>query len=293
MKKILIISFAALLTAAMLSYTTKNKLSDVTSTESYIACYVTNSTNDIQADALKPGFAALHPNPNPFVLEDAKGEMISFEASDGLAAGGYLIKSKKKSNKWLFVIQEWWGLNDYIKKEADVFADELENVNVLAIDMYDGKVATTRDSAMKYMSGAKADRLVNIVNAAIAYAGKKANIYTVGWCFGGAWSLQASILAGKQAKGCIMYYGRPENNIEKLNNLQCDVIGFFGTQDKGIPMKVVDDFEKNMNNLGKKITLFTYEAGHGFANPSNPVYNKEASEDAHKKAISFLQERIK
>ena len=292
MKKILLLFVVAFIAAALLSYTKKSNIDNVLSTESYIACYAVDSKNDIQKDALKPGFASLHPNPTPFVLEDAKGEMISFSTKDGLNAGAYFIKSKKKSNKWLFVIQEWWGLNDNIKREADAFAAELESVNVLAIDMYDGKIATTRDSAMKYMSGAKTDRLVTIVNAAIAYAGGKANIYTVGWCFGGAWSLQSSLLAGKQAKGCIMYYGRPENNTEKLNTLNCDVIGFFGTKDKGIPMTVVDEFETNMNTLGKKITLHKYDAGHGFANPSNPVFNKEATDDAHAKAIAFLKERM-
>lgn len=292
MKKIILLSLVAFITAGLLSYKNKSNLNDVLSSESYIACYTTDSRNEIQADALKPGFAALHPNPTPFTLQDAKGEMINFSAADGTTASAYYIKSKKKSNKWLFVIQEWWGLNDNIKREADEFSNELENVNILAIDMYDGKVATTRDSAMKYMSGAKTERLTTIVNAAIAYAGQKAKIYTVGWCFGGAWSLQASLLAGKQANGCIMYYGRPENKVEKLSTLQCDVIGFFGTQDKGIPMNLVDEFEKNLTTLGKKITIHKYDAGHGFANPSNPVFNKQATEDAHAKAITFLKERM-
>ena len=66
-------------------------------------------------------------------MENAKGENIKFEAADGFNAKGYFIKSKKKSNKWLFVIQEWWGLNDYIKKEADKFYGDLDNVNILAI----------------------------------------------------------------------------------------------------------------------------------------------------------------
>jgi carboxymethylenebutenolidase len=292
MKKLFILSIAAFITAGLFSYKNKSNLNDVLSTESYIACYATDSRNDIQADALKPGFAALHPNPTPFILNDAKGETVNFTTTDGTNASGYLIKSKKKSNKWLFVIQEWWGLNDNIKREADEFSSELDNVNVLAIDMYDGKVATTRDSAMKYMSAAKTERLATIVNGAIAFAGKKAKIYTVGWCFGGAWSLQASLLAGKQASGCIMYYGRPENKVEKLSTLQCDVIGFFGTQDKGIPMSLVDEFEKNMLSLGKKITIHKYDAGHGFANPSNPVFNKDATSDARSKALAFLKERM-
>ena len=32
------------------------------------------------------------------------------------------------------------------------------------------------------------------------YAGRKAKIASVGWCFGGGWSLQTAILAEKRAK---------------------------------------------------------------------------------------------
>ena len=187
------------------------------------------------------------------------------------------------------VIQEFWGLNDYIKKESDVFYDELGDVNVLALDMYDGKATANRDSAALLMRNSKPERLENIIKAAIEYAGSNAKIYTVGWCFGGGWSLQATILAGKQASGCVMYYGRPETNMEKLKSIHCDVIGFFGNKDQGIKPEMVNTFEKNMKEAGKNISVYRYDAGHGFANPSNPIYNKEATEDAHAKAIAFLK----
>jgi len=292
MKKLLLIAVAAFATASLFSYTFKKDTPKPLTPECYVSCFNIETREMIQLDALKPGFAMLHPKPLNYKLEDAKGISIQFPTGDGLNAGGYFIKSKKKSNKWLFVIQEWWGLNDHIKREADKYYADLDNVNVLAIDMYDGKIATTPDSAMTFMSGAKKERLETIVNAAIAYAGKKANIYTVGWCFGGGWSLQSTILAGNQAKGCVMYYGRPEKDIERLKTINCDVIGFFGNQDKGISQEVVNTFEANMKTAGKKISLYRYEAGHGFANPSNPSFNKEYTEDAYSKAIAFLKERM-
>jgi carboxymethylenebutenolidase len=89
-----------------------------------------------------------------------------------------------------------------------------------------------------------------------------------------------------------MYYGRPEKDIERLKTINCDVIGFFGTKDRGIPTETVDAFEKNMKEVGKNITINKYEAGHGFANPSNPVYDKAATEDTHAKAIAFLKARM-
>lgn len=282
----------ALATAFLLSNTFKKEAPKPLTPECYMSCFNKETREMIALDALKPGFKELHPNPKNFTLSDAKGSMIEFKAADETTCKAYFIKSKKKSTKWLFVIQEWWGLNDYIKLEADKYSNDLDNVNILAIDMYDGKVATTRDSAMAYMSNAKKERLETIINAAIQYAGNKADIYTVGWCFGGGWSLQATILAGKQAKGCVMYYGRPENDIERLKKINCDVIAFFGNQDKAISKEIVDKFENDMKSAGKSISLHRYEAGHGFANPSNPSYNKEYTAEAHSKAISFLKERM-
>lgn len=281
--------FTAFCTAFLLSSTMKKEPKPLTP-ECYISCFTANSKDLIQTDALKPGFAKLHDNPIAFTLENPLGNMINFACQDGSSANGYFIKAKKKTNNWIIVIQEWWGLNDNIKKEADAFATDLENMNVLAIDMYDGKIATSRDSAMKYMSTAKTPRLEAIIKGAIEFAGKKAKVFTVGWCFGGGWSLQASILAGNQAKGCIMYYGRPEKDTVKLQTLACPVIGFFGTQDKGIPENTINEFENKMKGLNKNININWYNAGHGFANPSNSSFNKEAKEDAYAKAIAFIKE---
>ena len=44
-----------------------------------------------------------------------------------------------------------------------------------------------------------------------------------------------------------------------------------------------------MQAAGKKLETHRYEAGHGFANPSNPSYNAEAAADAYQKAIAFLK----
>jgi len=292
MKKLLLLTVAAFLTAALLSYTLKTPQPQPLTPACYISCFTAVSKDLIQQDAKQPGFAALHPTPAYFKLENPQGKTIQFPVPKGDNAQGYFIPSKTKSDKWLLVIQEWWGLNDYIKKEAETLHSELDNVNVLALDMYDGKIATVTDSAMKYMSGASTDRLENIIKGGINYAGSKAKIYTIGWCFGGGWSLQASLLAGKQAAGCVMYYGRPENNVERLKTLNTDVIAFFGNKDKGIKPEAVDAFEKNMQAAGKKITIYRYDAGHGFANPSNPVYDKAATKDSHEKTIAFLKSHM-
>ena len=290
MKKLLLLSAAAFSVALLLSNTFKRPAPAVMSKECYISCYNLSTPEAMRAEMSTAAFGQLHDNPLAFTLQNPIGEMISFDAEGGKAQG-YLIKSKKKSSKWLLVIQEWWGLNDYIKREAETYYKDLGDVNVLALDMYDGKVATNRDSAAKYVQSADPKRLESIVKGGIQYAGSKAKIYTVGWCFGGGWSLQASILAGKQGAGCVMFYGRPENNQDKLKQLNCDVIGFFGNKDKSPSPEVVDQFIADMKAAGKNLEVNRYDAGHGFANPSNPGFDKAATADAYGKAIAFLKAR--
>lgn len=292
MKKILFLCLAAFIAAGLLSYTLRSR-SVALSPECYISCFESEMFAAFQREAGNSAFKSWHISPRPFVYANQKGSMIRFATPDGQEGSGYFIPAKKKSNKYLLVIQEWWGLNDYIKQESDWYWDELDKeANVIALDMYDGKTASTPDSASKLVRSVNNDRLVNIIKGAIAHAGTNADIYTVGWCFGGAWSLQASIIAGKQGKGGIMFYGRPETNIERLKLLNADIIGFFGNKDRSPSPEMVDAFEKNMKEAGKNLTVHRYDAGHGFANPSNPAFNKEATEDARKKAIEFLQKRL-
>ena len=254
-----------------------------------IECLNMETQQAYKLEASTPAFASLHITPKMVDPSELVGTMISFDAADGNKANAYFIPAKKKSNKWLIVIQEWWGLNNQIKMEADQYFKDLGDMNVIAVDMYDGKVAATPDSAMKLMRGADMNRMTAIVQGAIKHAGAKASIYSVGWCFGGMWSLQTAILAGPQAKGSVMYYGRPETNMEKLKSIQCDIIGFFGNKDQSPSPAMVNAFEQNMKDAGKNLSVNRYDAGHGFANPSNPSFNAAAKEDAYAKSIAFLK----
>jgi carboxymethylenebutenolidase len=289
MKKAIYVLLSVLLTASLISWNwTKTQHTTVDKAE-VIECLNMETQQAYQLEAGTPAFAAMHPSPMIANPENLLGKMMSFDAADGKPANAYFIAAKKKSNKYLIVIQEWWGLNDNVKMESDKYYSDLGDVNVIAVDMYDGKVAATPDSAMKLMRGADMGRMTAIMQGAIKYAGSKASIYSVGWCFGGMWSLQTAILAGPQAKGSVMYYGRPETNMEKLKSIQCDIIGLFGNLDQSPSPTMVNDFEKNMKEAGKNLSVNRYEAGHGFANPSNPSYNAAAKEDAYTKAIAFLK----
>ncbi|MBW3466727.1 dienelactone hydrolase family protein [Arthrospiribacter ruber] len=235
-----------------------------------------------------PEFVAFHPSPISFDFEGL-GEMVSFPAKDGKDAQGYLIRAKEPSDQWLFVYQEWWGLNDNIKEESDRFYNDLAGrVNVLALDMYDGKVTSNPQEAGGFMRSTEESRLENIVMAGRDFAGSDAKIANVGWCFGGAWSLKSALLLGEQNIGSIIYYGMPVREVERLKKLNSDVLGLFATE-QNISKEVIEEFASAMEEAGKDLEYKIFDAVHGFANPSNPRHDEEATKEAYLMALSYLQ----
>jgi carboxymethylenebutenolidase len=238
-------------------------------------------------------FRNAHPTPLAFTLLDGKGKMVTYKTSDGKDANGYEVKADNPTANWVLVFHEWYGLNDYVKKESDEIAAALGNVNVLAIDLYDGNVAANNEEAVKYMQSVTNERAVNIINGAKDYAGSSAVFATMGWCFGGSWSNQAAIELGDKCKACVIYYGMPEQNMDRLAKLKAPVLGIFAKLDGRITPEVAAKFESDLKSLNIPANIYEYDAVHAFANPSNPKHDADATKDAKEKTYAFLKEKMK
>ncbi|TDQ13543.1 carboxymethylenebutenolidase [Algoriphagus boseongensis] len=281
--------FSILLLSGFGFFFLENKPESIDPFASITVCHT--PSDDMAQFVNAPGFASFHPSPVEFEFI-GKGEMTDFPTPDGGTAKGYLIKANGPSNQWLFVYQEWWGLNDHIKQQAEVFYDDLGGkVNVIALDMYDGKVTSNPQEAGQFMQSVKEERLESIVAGAKNLAGTNAKIANVGWCFGGSWSLKSALLNGNQTIGSVMYYGMPVRDVEKLKTLNSDVLGLFATE-QYISEEVIKDFADKMNQAGKKLTYKIFPAVHGFSNPSNPKYDEAASKEAYGMAIEYLREKF-
>ncbi len=270
-------------------------LSSINSTAQKSTC-CKKSVESTEAFAMlgnQTSFQTVHKAPLPFTFQSENGKTIQFKTSEGTPGSAFEIKSAKPTKNVVLMVHEWWGLNDHIKQEAERLQKELGNVTVLALDLYDGKIASNPEDAGKLMGEVKAERASAIVKGAIEYAGKDAKIYTIGWCFGGGWSMQSALLAGKQAAGCVMYYGMPEKDVAKLKGINTDVLFVFASKDQWINQEVVNTFEKDMKAAGKKLTVKTYDADHAFANPSNPKHDKELAADAHAEVLAYFKAKLK
>ncbi len=257
-----------------------------------ITCCGTSATERFANLGAIPAFVNSHPNPLPMKNITFEGTDIHFPGTDGKEAHAYEFKTKKKSNKYLFVIHDYFGLSDYAKTESQKLFHDLKDVNVVALDLYDNKSTLNRDTAAMYMRQVTTDRAFAIINGAIKMAGEDAKIGTIGWCFGGGWSLQTALAAGNHTAACVVYYGMPEKDITKLKGLHSDVLGIFADKDQWINKDVVAGFEKDMAAAGKTLTVKHYNADHGFGNPTTAQHDEAAAKDAYSNAVKYLKSRL-
>jgi carboxymethylenebutenolidase len=136
------------------------------------------------------------------------------------------------------------------------------------------------------------DRAVENIRQAYQFVDTVAGAPTIGslgWCFGGGWSLTTALLFPDELDAAVIYYGQVTSDDEELRPLNVPILGFFGGQDSGIPVASVKAFEDALERLRKDYEIHIYpEAEHAFANPTGNAYNAAAAEDAWEKTLEFL-----
>ncbi len=227
---------------------------------------------------------------------EVSGEEVQYATVNGQEITGYLAKSEGNSAApGIIVIHEWWGLNDNIRMMTDKLAGE--GYTALAVDLYNGKVAQSPDSAGSYARSVNDEDAIDNLTQAYDFLTEEegaSKTGVIGWCFGGAWSLQTALAHPDKIDATIIYYGRLVTDAEQLRSLQMPVLGIFGEEDEGIPVEQVKEFESVLDEVDVENNIYIYEgADHAFANPSGTRYNKEAAKDAWHKTVRFLEQNLK
>lgn len=195
------------------------------------------------------------------------------------------------------IIHEWWGLNDHIRGQANELAKN--GYVVLAVDLYNGKVAATQAEAQAQtaaVNGNQAEAIANLQDA-VKYLRARPEVNTskvasLGWCFGGGYSLKL-VQAQKDLAAGVVYYGALESDAEKLEGLP-PMLGIFGKLDTGPSPEQVAGFDAGLTTAGVTHEIYSYDgAGHAFANPSGgDRYKPEAAADAWAKTLAFLNKHL-
>ncbi len=233
--------------------------------------------------------------PQRAVVADEK--LAYAEVVEELSYGHFVIPADMvEPYPAILVIHEWWGLNEGVRAMANRLAGL--GYIVLAVDLFGGETAATPAEARKLMLEVVENPDVATENIRQAYeflrdtAGAP-RIASLGWCFGGGWSLNAALLFPNELNAAVIYYGQVTDNEANLRRLNVPILGIFGNEDKAIPVESVKSFEKALMNLEKKYDIEIYPGvGHAFANPTGTNYNAEAAGKAWEKTVAFLDSHL-
>ncbi len=237
----------------------------------------------------------------PFSISGAaatvKTETVQFKSGNETASGYLAMPTTPGRHPALVVIQEWWGLNDWVKEQARDFARYV--YVALAPDLYRGQVATEPAAARKLAQSIPHDRAVRDLKAAFNYLAampnvEKNKIGSIGWCMGGGFSLQLAIHEPRLA-ACVINYGELTTDPAAISKIHAPMLGNFGAEDHGIPPSAVHAFEKAVQAQGKSIDARIYPgAGHAFENQNNKAgYRPEAAKDAEARTLAFFNKTLK
>jgi len=155
------------------------------------------------------------------------GEMIQFNRPDGKTCPGYLATPQAGSAAPGFVcIQEWWGLNDQIKKTADRLAEA--GYRSLVPDLYRGKVAKASDEASHMMANLNfPDAAEQDIRGAVQYLKQSSKKVAVGgFCMGGSLTILAAVRVPEMDAGAC-FYGIPDLPAAELKKIEIPLICHF------------------------------------------------------------------
>lgn len=218
------------------------------------------------------------------------GGMIQVKRPDGKTCPAYLVTAKGADAPGFVCIQEYWGLNDQIKKTADRFAQA--GYQALVPDLYRGKVARAADEATHMMSNLNfPDAAEQDIRGAVQHLKhtSKKKVGVGGFCMGGALTLLAALRVPEMDAGAC-FYGLPAVDPAEFKKVKIPLICHFANQDDWCTPARVSELENVLEQSQSKFVMYRYDAKHAFMNEARPeVYEGASAKLAWDRTLSFLK----
>jgi carboxymethylenebutenolidase len=217
--------------------------------------------------------------------------------SNGSSAPGYLATPASGRGIPVIVLQEWWGVEDSIRRVCDAFAGE--GFVALAPDLFRGETTTEPDEGEKLMMAMSMDRAERDMRGAVDYlaqheASEGRGVGSVGFCLGGGLSVWAASANPRVAAAVTYYYVMPHGKPD-FSKIEAPVLGHFGTADDFISVEDAQALEQEMKDAGVDVRFEFYEGqGHAFFNDHNRwgTYDPEAAQESWVKTLDFLRSNL-
>ena len=211
-----------------------------------------------------------------------KTEIVLYKNEASIYSGYIAYDSTtEKKRPVVFIIHEWWGQNDYVKRRARQLA-ELGYV-AMAIDLYgENKTAKTVEEAASFSKSFYQNSQLAKNNYELAYSIAKKytqvdtnNIAIIGYCFGGSMALEIARM-GVRVNGVISFHGGLSGQTPQKDLLKAKVLVCHGADDQFVKEEEVKVFKKQMDSIGADYKFVQYNgATHAFSNPDATEWGKK------------------
>jgi carboxymethylenebutenolidase len=225
------------------------------------------------------------------------GSDVQFESNGG-SAHGYLAIPDSGRGPGVIVIQEWWGLNDQIKRTADRFAQE--GFVALAPDFFHGKTADEPDEAGKLMMALNADQAARDARGAARYlqthkANSSQKVGVIGFCMGGQLALLAGTVAPDEIGAVVDMYGIHPNVQPEFSRMKAPVLALFAEKDGFVDEAARNNLAQELRAAGVQLEMHTYpNVDHAFMNEERAdVHHPETAEDAWRRVGTFFRQHLR
>jgi carboxymethylenebutenolidase len=214
--------------------------------------------------------------------------------SKGPLSGAYAAPAGSGRAGGVVVVQEWWGLSDYIKSVCDRLAQA--GFVAVAPDLYRGAMAKSKAEAAQMMGALDTKQAVTDIGDGVALlrgdARCNGRVAVLGFCMGGALTFAASAQVEGLA-AVVPFYGLPQLPKEAFAKVKVPIQAHFASKDDWAKASSAKAIQEVVQASGGSMDLYVYESGHAFARSTDAeVYDEANAKVAWGRAIEFLKKNL-
>jgi carboxymethylenebutenolidase len=222
------------------------------------------------------------------------GERIKLTAADGFELNAYEARPAGVPKGGVVLIQEVWGLNNWIRSVVDRWAEH--GYHAVAPAMFDridygfeseNYTPSHFQLIGEMMKKFDLEAAVADIAAASAYAAASGKVGITGYCFGGrmSWVAASRGLGLSAASG---YYGGGVPGYLDLAPVM-PIEMHFGSRDNGIPLEQVEALKARHPGAD----IYVYDGDHGFCNSDRPQnFDRASCAKASARSLEFFHKHL-
>ena len=205
------------------------------------------------------------------------------------------VGGPKEADEGIVLVHDWFGLSPFYTGAVEKLANE--GFRVVAVDLYDGRRATTHEEASALLGALDNELAGQKIDAAIKWlSDRPRRLAIMGFSMGAKHALAAA-LRNNSVRATVLWYGETAKDPSKLRALAGPALLIVGSADGPSAADDALAFSKAADAAGVGAEVYVYPgAAHAFAQPlfnQGRTYDGAAADVAWRVSEDFLKRRLR